>query len=235
GTPAFFVCEDAVNGNFADYLAKDKSEIWRLFFEAALGLDYLHSEKVVHDNLKCSNLLVGGDGKVKLSDFGFSYFRSQAVGLNPHAQSNEIRWKAPECLVPTGEAPSDDLSLRLASDVFSFGMCLIEAFTGEQPHSTLDEEEVVDMAIAGEMHERPEGLKDDEWAFVQRLCRPKAEERISLSAAIDKLKIFADREQMTQRASSEDHVCPECGAETPVDFCFCGKCGFHFEANAGAA
>ncbi|KAE9317979.1 hypothetical protein PF008_g18617 [Phytophthora fragariae] len=45
-TPAFFVCEDAIHGNFADHFMEDKSEIWRLFYEAAVGLDYIHSQKL---------------------------------------------------------------------------------------------------------------------------------------------------------------------------------------------
>ncbi|RLN56395.1 hypothetical protein BBJ29_003603 [Phytophthora kernoviae] len=71
-SPAFFVCDDATHGNFVEYFEEDKSQLWRLFYEAVLGLSFLHAEKVVHGDLKCTNLLVGSDNKAKLCDFGFA-------------------------------------------------------------------------------------------------------------------------------------------------------------------
>lgn len=94
-TPAFFVCEDAIHGNFADHFMQDKSTIWRLFHQAAVGLDYIHSQKVVHEDLKCNNILIGADDNAKICDFGFSYIRSQSVGLSKKAQTDTVRWKAP--------------------------------------------------------------------------------------------------------------------------------------------
>ena len=36
------------------------------------GLNYLHSKNIIHRDLKCANLLVDTEGRVKLSDFGAS-------------------------------------------------------------------------------------------------------------------------------------------------------------------
>ena len=35
-----------------------------------LGLEYLHSQKIKHLDLKCSNILTNNDGIIKLCDFG---------------------------------------------------------------------------------------------------------------------------------------------------------------------
>ncbi|POM68220.1 Serine/threonine protein kinase [Phytophthora palmivora] len=202
---------------------ENKSEIWRLFYEAALGLHYLHSEKVVHGDLKCNNIVIGADDKAKICDFGFSYIRSQSVGLSAKAQTDTVRWKAPECLMPMGETGVDAAhNPRFASDVFSFGMCIIEAFSDEPPYALDDDDSILEKIFSGETYPRPEGLKDDEWALVQRMTDFEWENRIGLSAAIDELQKFAEREKDAHQATQE---CPSCLASVPAGFKFCGKCG----------
>jgi len=43
-----------------------------------MGLEHLHNEGVVYKDLKPENILIGEDGYAKLTDFGLSYFSSQA-------------------------------------------------------------------------------------------------------------------------------------------------------------
>eukprot|EP00644_Phytophthora_capsici_P005523 jgi/Phyca11/558559/estExt2_Genewise1.C_PHYCAscaffold_20065 len=166
-TPAFFVCKNAIHGNFFDYFQNDKSTIWQLFHEAACGLYYLHQKKVVHGDLKCNNILVGTDGKAKISDFGFAYIRSQSIGLSTKAQTDSVRWKAPECLMPAGDEVDAAHNPRFASDIYSFGMCLIEAFSGAPPYEEEDDEVVMGKKFLGKPYPRPYGLQDDEWELIQ--------------------------------------------------------------------
>mmetsp|Transcript_18490 Transcript_18490/g.25552 ORF Transcript_18490/g.25552 Transcript_18490/m.25552 type:complete len:172 (+) Transcript_18490:276-791(+) len=43
-----------------------------------MGLEHLHKKGVVYKDLKPENILIGDDGYAKLTDFGLSYFSSQA-------------------------------------------------------------------------------------------------------------------------------------------------------------
>lgn len=233
-SPAFFVCEDCKNDNFVKYFEKEGlSQLWRLFYEAALGLYYIHKEKVVHGDLKCNNILVGTDSKAKLCDFGFSYIRKQSIGLSAKAQTDTIRWKAPECLGITDAPPSEvdvntpnaENNPRWASDIYSFGMCILEAYWGEPPYGTDDDETIMEKLFDREPHPRPHDIKDDEWEFVQELLAFEYTERPSISKVVDTLKRFAEREAEENAADMADRHCPSCDADVPVDNKFCGKCG----------
>ncbi|KAG2837356.1 hypothetical protein PC112_g4942 [Phytophthora cactorum] len=174
GMPIFFVCEYVKGGNFVDLFEKDKTHHWRLFYSAALGLRYLHDKNIVHGDLKCNNILVEPtkDGKkAKICDFGFSYVRDRSQ-MSAKAKTQTIRWQAPEVLMPFDQEEHDhEYNPRFASDVYSFGMCIIEAFlNGETPYGTDDDMDVMEKILSGELHPRPCGLQDDEWAFVLRLC-----------------------------------------------------------------
>ncbi|ETP24252.1 serine/threonine protein kinase [Phytophthora nicotianae CJ01A1] len=224
-SPAFFVCDDATHGSFGEFFEEDKSQMWRLFYEAALGLGYLHTKKVVHGDLKCNNLLVGSDYKAKLCDFGFSYVRSQSVGLSAKSQTEAIRWKAPECLMPPDEDPKPQFNPRFASDVYSLGMCIIEAFLGEAPYGIMDDDEIMTRLFDQEPYPRPGGMKDDEWTLVEKLIQPDWTKRISLTDAIDELKRFADREEEQSARTAATRECSTCEASMPIEFAFCGNCG----------
>ncbi|KAL4166422.1 hypothetical protein KRP22_013681 [Phytophthora ramorum] len=76
-------------------------------------------------------------------------------------------------------------------------------------------------------------LMDDDQAMksffkeVERLTDSDWKQRISLSAAVDELARFAEREKDAQQATQD---CPSCSISVPAGFKFCGKCGSPLEA-----
>ncbi|KAK3006175.1 hypothetical protein RJ639_015711 [Escallonia herrerae] len=95
---------------------------------AARGLEYLHcraNPPVIYRDLKSSNILLDNDFNPKLSDFGLA--KLGPVGDNTHVSTRVMGtygYCAPEY------AMSGKLSLK--SDIYSFGVVLLELITGRR-------------------------------------------------------------------------------------------------------
>ncbi|OWZ23210.1 TKL protein kinase [Phytophthora megakarya] len=184
GQQPFFVCERATRRTLTDYLKPQngrRRELWFRLLQAALGIEHLHDHNIVHGDLKNDNILVCEGGAAKIADFGLS-----VLGTTPKSKealtTAAVRWKAPECL--NGEMPT------FASDIYAFGMCIIEAVTGEYPWGKhLPDQSVIRMVtIKKKIPERPANLKDKEWNLVERMCRWDPQQRIGIGAVIKMLE-----------------------------------------------
>ncbi|KAF3325475.1 L-type lectin-domain containing receptor kinase S.4-like protein [Carex littledalei] len=92
------------------------------------GLLYLHEEweqQVVHRDVKSSNVLLGSDLNPKLGDFGLARFNEHGTNPNTTHVAGTLGYMAPE-LSYTGKATT-------SSDVFAFGVLLLEVVSGRRP------------------------------------------------------------------------------------------------------
>ncbi|XP_028931256.1 serine/threonine-protein kinase SIK2 [Ornithorhynchus anatinus] len=74
----YLVTEYAKNGEIFDYLANhgrlNEPEARRKFWQILSAVDYCHSQKIVHRDLKAENLLLDNNMNIKIADFGFGNF-----------------------------------------------------------------------------------------------------------------------------------------------------------------
>ncbi len=95
---------------------------------AARGLDYAHRQGLVHRDIKPANLLFGEEGRLRVADFGLARAFAEASWTEPEGMLfGTAKYASPE--QATGQ------TLTGASDVFSLGLVMIEAVTGEVPFS----------------------------------------------------------------------------------------------------
>lgn len=186
----FFVSEFSSLGSLDKYLDKHRElgrhEIWTLLHQAALGLRHLHDQGIAHGDLKCNNILVGKNGVAKLADFGLSYSRDRED--NERLAVGALPWKAPERIVRTDERLPAGHSLR--SDIFSLGICIVEALAGSAPMGR-----VLDSAIKFHAKHKtplrcPHGITADEWELLGQMCNPSPSERPDITTVIQRMARF---------------------------------------------
>ncbi|RLN91982.1 hypothetical protein BBJ28_00022491 [Nothophytophthora sp. Chile5] len=199
------VCEEALHGNLNAFLYQERCQhrlsTWRKLHQAALSLSFLHSQGIVHGELKGNNILIGQNETSMLTDFGL-----RAAKTTHQNKLNTLRWKAPECL----QSGVEKSPPTVKSDVYSLGMCIVEAVTHKDPWTSFTGLRLADVAVkyclltTKEFLQRPAAFEDDaQWDLVERMCAFEPSARIELPEVLESLARFANIEsaQATQRSS----------------------------------
>lgn len=213
----FLKAGDGQNESLLEFLSRDagvsnRHLTWQKLLEAALSLRQLHDQGIVHGRLQCRNILITADEQARVRNFG-AHFRanylqgkaslcvesspaSTVSSLWDEEELETVRWRAPECLVDGWEDCSERSGVSKEADVFSFGMCIVEAVTGAEPWGAVSDDVVPVLLQAGRLPSRPAGhFRDDQWELVERMCAKDPVRRLGLSLVIKKLRVFAALEQ----------------------------------------
>jgi tetratricopeptide (TPR) repeat protein len=118
---------------YAEMHKLDVAQRVRLFLQVCAAVDYAHRNFIIHRDLKPGNMLVDGDGRVKLLDFGICKLLPTDPFGAPAGGETLTGLMTPSYASPEqvrGEA------VALLSDIYSMGVVLYELLTGERPHKT---------------------------------------------------------------------------------------------------
>ncbi|KAL2928503.1 Proline-rich receptor-like protein kinase PERK1, partial [Bienertia sinuspersici] len=140
GNQKLLVYEFMANNSLAYHLhaSEAKSELrWdtrmQIAIGSAKGLAYLHEDcdpKVIHRDIKATNILLDSNFKAKVSDFGLAKFVADAETHVTTRVMGTFGYIAPEY------ASSGKLTEK--SDVYSFGIVLLELISGRAPMNLVE-------------------------------------------------------------------------------------------------
>jgi eukaryotic-like serine/threonine-protein kinase len=103
----------------------------RLFLQVTDAVAHAHARLVVHRDLKPTNILVTGEGEVRLLDFGIAKLLEQGEAQELALTEISNRAWTPAYASPEqiGGGP-----ISVATDVYSLGVVLFEILTGARPY-----------------------------------------------------------------------------------------------------
>jgi len=118
-------------GSLSDILSEtgtlDEESIAYVMRELITALAYLHAERKIHRDIKAGNMLVSGEGDIKLADFGVTGQLTESVNKR-QTRVGTPYWMAPEVITET--------SYDSLADVWSVGITAIELAHGKPPYAT---------------------------------------------------------------------------------------------------
>ncbi len=124
------IAMEYVEGRSLKELLREKKQLHvaeavDIIAQVAEGLRYAHAHNVIHRDIKPANIMIGRDGKVKISDFGIAKILG-TQGLTKTGMLMGTPWyTSPEQIVGK--------SIDFRTDLYSLGVTFYEVLTGRVP------------------------------------------------------------------------------------------------------
>jgi serine/threonine-protein kinase len=191
-----FILTEYVEGmnlrTYVDSQPRPFPELLHVAIQILKGIQYLHHFKVLHQNLKATNVLIDSDENVKLTDFFFSKFFNRWRKRRGYPSVETVRYFSPEQV--------KERSLDARSDIYSVGVLLFYLFTRVMPIRGTSITEIMQKHLRMNIVEIPSTINtevpEEVSHIVMQMLQKKPRKRLSsLSELILDLSRMEQRQQ----------------------------------------
>jgi serine/threonine protein kinase len=197
--------------------------------QIAYGIDHAHKNKIIHRDLRPSNIIISEDGTAKITDFGTSAwlnstpYASTRIGSPPYMAPEQFLGKA-----------------SYTSDIYSIGCIFYEMIIGRPPIFDPDPFKILEKAQQGRVTPpriRNSKIPKDIDVIIMRALAPKVEDRYQTAAEIIRdLSLYKGKTPRTSeiedimlrikaREQKTSAVCWNCRRPLPHKSRTCPHCG----------
>ena len=150
----------------------DEFNLWRIAYEILNGLEYLHSQNIIHRDIKCLNLFITKDHHIKIGDLGVS---TMSINDMHYTRVGTPLYISPELVT---QKPYD-----YKTDIWSFGCSLYHLAALEPPFSGGNLIVLGNNIVKGVPKSIPSQYSQDLKNFINKLLSKKPEDRPSAKEA----------------------------------------------------
>ena len=128
---------DRLHRRLPDFPSLTPTDLTKIAYQIASGMEYLHKNRIIHRDLKTLNILLDGNGNACIADFGLSSTFKDDNSMNETVGTPH--YTAPEVLIHTHYGPK--------VDVYSYAIVLWEMLTKEVPFSDMLPYDIYDHVV----------------------------------------------------------------------------------------
>ena len=147
-----------------------------------ISLEYIHSNNIIHRDVKPENLVLDENGYIRLTDFGIAKINEKD---NSSETSGTPGYMSPEVI--------KSLNHSFPVDFFALGVIGYEFMKGERPYMGNSRKEIKEQMMSRQAEIKMEEIKNEDWSkesiyFINKLLIRKPEERLGYKKGIEELK-----------------------------------------------
>jgi len=194
----FCLVTEFAQGELFEILEDDgtlpESEVRKIGQQLIQALFYLHSNRIIHRDMKPQNILISANGIVKLCDFGFARAMSNNTVVLTSLKGTPL-YMAPEIV--------QELPYNETVDLWSLGVILYELFHGKPPFYTNNLYSLIQLIVKDPV-KFPENMSPDFKSFLKGLLNKAPSERLSWPELLNHAFIRENEQERAERKKRQE-------------------------------